>query len=92
VRFVFSRHARQRLFERGIDPEAARLVAETGEVVLRYPTDTPYPSRLVLGYDGGRPLHVLVADPPNEDVKIIVTVYEPNSDQWLSGWKQRRPR
>ena len=50
-----------------------------------YPTDTPYPSCLWLGFAGNRPLHLVYADNrplhlvyadnPGDGERIIITVY-----------------
>lgn len=90
MRVIFSRHARQRLFERGISAEAAALAAQNGQPIISYDDDKPYSSRLVLGYDGTRPLHVLVAENVEEDALIVVTAYEPSAEIWQSGWTQRK--
>jgi hypothetical protein len=42
---VFSGHAIQRMFQRGIRREDVLAVLSSGEVVAEYPDDTPYPSR-----------------------------------------------
>ena len=47
-----------------------------------YPNDTPYPSRLVLGWSGRRPIHVVVADNVDSGENIVITAYEPDSSEW----------
>ncbi len=88
---VFRAHALRRTAERGIDPDDVRYVIEHGEAIEVYPDDKPYPSRLVLGWPGGRPLHALIADNEAEGECIIVTVYEPDPAKWLPGFRRRRP-
>jgi len=44
-----------------------------------YPDDTPYPSRLLLGWRGDKPLHVVAAYNAQDDEQIVITVYEPDS-------------
>jgi hypothetical protein len=56
------------------------------------PDDTPYPSRLVLGWQGSRPIHVVAADNADADETIVITVYEPGTDQWEAGFQRRRSR
>ncbi len=63
---------------------------EQGQIIERYPNDTPYPSCLLLGFVGGRPLHVVVADNAGDDETIVVTVYEPDPALWRPGFRQRR--
>ena len=90
MRIVLSRHARQRLFERGVAVEAVTRIIEEGETILHYAEDKPYPSRLVLGYDGERPIHVLVADNAETNELIVVTAYEPSPEMWLPDWTHRK--
>ncbi|MBI4367069.1 MAG: DUF4258 domain-containing protein [Deltaproteobacteria bacterium] len=87
---VFRVHAIQRMFQRVISEAEVRQVVMRGETIEDYPDDTPYPSRLVLGWSGPRPLHVVVAENAGACEYIIVTVYEPDTSQWESGFKRRR--
>ena len=59
-------------------------------VIKEYPNDTPYPSRLILGYDGNRPIHVVSAYDHNDDIEYIITVYEPDTQLWTSDFTKRR--
>ena len=61
-RIIFRVHAVQRMFERLINADDVRSVLRDGEMIESYPDDTPYPSRLVLGWVDIRPLHVVVAE------------------------------
>jgi len=50
-------HAFERMFERAVPlGTVVRVVAE-GEGIASYPDDLPFPSVLILGFDGARPLH-----------------------------------
>ncbi len=89
-RLVFRVHAIQRMYERNISEEEVRQTITAGEVIEAYPDDTPYPSRLVLGWHGARPLHVVVADDAADQVNIVVTVYEPTKDEWDADFKRRK--
>ncbi|HEV8725662.1 MAG TPA: DUF4258 domain-containing protein [Candidatus Binatia bacterium] len=55
-----------------------------------YPDDTPYPSRLVLGWNDRRPIHVVVADNVDEQENIVITVYEPDPLEWEPDFKRRK--
>ena len=90
MKLTFRIHAIQRMFERQISPEDVRFVVESGETIQEYPDDTPYPSRLVLGWKLQRPIHVVVADNEADNEKIIVTVYEPDHTQWTDDFKRRK--
>jgi hypothetical protein len=89
-RIVFRVHALQRMFERHISDEEVRRVLDAGETIERYPDDRPYPSRLVAGWIGQRPLHVVVADHAEEHMLIVITVYEPDPVLWAPNFKRRR--
>jgi uncharacterized protein DUF4258 len=49
-RTVFSGHAIQRMFERGIRARDVEEIVAKGEVIMDYPEDTPFPSCLTLGF------------------------------------------
>jgi hypothetical protein len=80
------------MFVRSITAAEVRNVIEQGETIERYPQDTPYPSRLLLGLVGGRALHVVAADNADDDEAIVVTVYEPDPALWHPGFRRRRRR
>ncbi len=82
-------HALERMFERNVSPGDVHHVIQTGQVVEDYPTDTPFPSQLILGWAGARPLHVVVADDAPGGQTVLVTVYEPDSAQWDSEFRRR---
>jgi hypothetical protein len=89
-RLVFRVHAIQRMFQRRISVDDVRHVLSTGEVIEDYPNDTPYPSRLVLGWRGSRPIHVVAAENVESQETIVITVYEPDLTQWEPGFRRRR--
>lgn len=89
-RIVFRVHAIRRMFERGIGEDDVRAVLETGEMIEDYPDDIPYPSQLILGWVGARPIHVVVAVNAQDREMIVVTVYQPGSDLWEPGFRSRR--
>lgn len=78
------------MFERRIGRDEVRNVLEQGEVIEAYPEDRPFPSRLVLGWDESRPLHVVAARNEEENETVVITVYEPELDKWEPDFKRRR--
>jgi len=88
-RLVFRVHALKRMFERGITVEDVRSAVTSGEVIQNYPDDRPYPSRLMLGWIGPRPLHVVVAEDSEAGILMVVTAYEPDPVQWDAGFKRK---
>jgi len=89
-RFVYRVHAVRRMFERGITPNEVANAIESGEVIEEYPTDSPFPSRLILGLVSGRALYVVAADDDQSDLTYVVTVYEPDPDQWTADLRRRK--
>jgi hypothetical protein len=79
------------MFEREITEQDIRHVLDTGETIEKYPDDKPYPSRLILGWCGGRPVHVVAADNIVDAETIVVTVYEPTANAWKDGFRRRKP-
>ena len=88
VKLVFRLHVIQRMFQRKISNADVQNVVENGEVIRKYPDDKPYPSRLILGWRGKRPLHVVAAD--KDDETIIITVYEPDPAIWEADFKRKK--
>lgn len=86
----FSRHVLERMFERGISEIAVKEIVRDGEVIEEYPEDTPYPSRLLLGWVGGRPLHVVVGYDAPSGLCVVITAYVPDAAQWGKDFKMRR--
>ncbi|NBC33273.1 MAG: DUF4258 domain-containing protein [Alphaproteobacteria bacterium] len=78
------------MFERSIGKDDIIQVLEQGEVIREYREDQPYPSRLVLGYVGETPIHVVVASGTEPPRDVIVTVYLPDMDRWLPDYRTRR--
>ncbi|WP_349257027.1 DUF4258 domain-containing protein [Salinisphaera sp.] len=86
---IFSRHAIARMFERSLTPAHVRAVIRDGEVVADYASDRPHPSRLLLSYIEGRPVHVVVAKDEQAGTCIVVTAYEPDPALWDETFTRR---
>ena len=89
-RLIFRVHAIARMFERAITEKEVREALESGETIGHYSDDTPYPSRLVLGWRGGRPIHVVAADNLQEHEIIVITVYEPDPALWEPDFRRKK--
>lgn len=89
--FVYRVHALQRMFEREIERSVVESVIQSGTTIESYPEDTPYPSRLVLGWDRDRPIHVVVADNLLDEETIVITVYQPDPMRWDVSFSRRQP-
>ena len=92
LRLVFRVHAIQRMFQRNVSAEEVRQIVVTGETIETYPDDQPFPSRLMLGWNGPRPIHVVLAENTADKETIIITVYEPNGAEWEAGFRRRKRR
>ena len=58
-KLVFRVHAIQKMFERSIRRDDVQEVIDNGEIIREYPDDTPFASRLILGWIQKRPLTLL---------------------------------
>lgn len=86
---IFRVHAIERMFQQGISAAQVEQVLARGEQIRAYPEDKPYPSRLILGWIGDRPLHVVAADNTADGETIIITVYEPDPMRWDPSFRRR---
>ena len=91
MRVTYRVHAIQRMFERGISEADVHRVLSKGEEITSYPDDKPYPSRLLLGWRGSKPVHVVSAYNAKDDEQVVITVYEPSPVLWEPGFKRRKP-
>ncbi len=78
------------MFRRSISEEDVRDVLATEDIIKDYPDDTPYPSRLILGWRGERPLHVVAATNEQEQETIVMTVYEPDPGLWEPDFRRKK--
>jgi hypothetical protein len=85
-RYDISRHATARMLRRAIRTDEIEQAMAVAEIIEEYADDKYGPSLLLLGFThDGRPLHVQLAWPRTR----IVTVYEPDPQEW-SDWRLRR--
>lgn len=78
------------MLERAISVADVLIAVNSGTTIEDYPDDTPFPSRLTLGWVNERPVHVVWASPAGTDRAVIITVYEPNPDEWDNTFSRRR--
>jgi hypothetical protein len=89
ARVIFRVHALRRMFERNIGVDEIVEAIEAGETIESYPEDTPCPSRLILAWVGGQPLHVVVADSQAGGEVIVITTYRPEPGAWNADFRKR---
>lgn len=86
----FRIHAVQRMFERDISLRSVIRAVASGETIEDYSDEMPEPARLVLGYQGRRPFHVVVANNLETNGNTVITVYVPTQESWKKDFKTRR--
>jgi uncharacterized protein DUF4258 len=87
---LFRVHAVQRMFERKVSVRNVSQVLQSGETIEDYSTESPEPSRLILGFQGKRPLHVVISENTVANEITIITVYIPDSDKWTKDFTSRK--
>ncbi len=88
-KFVFSSHAVNAMISRNIAADDVIAVIEFGEVIADYPGDKPYPSKLLLNFIDGTPIHVVVAQNISSDECIVITCYLPDATLWDKDFKTK---
>ena len=79
----------KRAVERNISDSEIREAANDSELIEDYPEDKYSPSCLLFGSTKeNRPLHIQVSYAETDMVRII-TLYEPDPDEWIDFRKRR---
>jgi hypothetical protein len=78
------------MFERDVSVQQISQVLQSGETLEDYSAEMPEPSRLILGFDGKRPLHVVTSENQKTNEITVITVYIPHSAKWNKDFKSRR--
>ena len=86
----YTEHALNRMDQWAVEARTLPVLIAQGETIEEYPHDRPYPSRLVLGWENTGPVHVVLADIPDSDEAIVITVYRPEPERWDNGFRTRR--
>lgn len=91
TRYEYSLHAVDQSILRYITRQEILEAVENGEIIEDYPEDKFGQSCLIYGKtELGRPLHTQCSYPTRPKIKII-TVYEPDPNEWID-FKKRRLR
>lgn len=78
------------MFKCNISVVNVKFIVESGEVIITYYYDKPYPSYLILGYIDSRPIHVVTGVDEILGRCIIITAYQPDRNIWEAGFKLKR--
>jgi hypothetical protein len=89
-KLLFRVHAVQRMFERGISAKKVRRALESGETIEDYSSEMPEPSRLILGFQGKHPFHVVTSENLETNETTVITVYIPEADKWKKDFRSRK--
>jgi hypothetical protein len=90
VSILFRAHAVQRMFEREISPLKVRKALEAADVIEDYSSEMPEPSRLIMGWQGKRPFHIVTSENPAANEITVITVYLPDADKWKKDYRSRK--
>lgn len=90
TKIIYRVHAVQRMFERNVTVKKVREALETGEVIEDYSSEMPEPSRLLLGFQGKRPFHVVTSENSAANELTVITVYLPEPNKWKKDFRSRR--
>jgi hypothetical protein len=89
-RVNITQHAHKEAKEDELVLEQIFAATQNGEVIEDYPTDKPYPSCLIFGYnEEGEPVHTVWAYAADSQIAVLITVYRPDPNRWI-GWKVRK--
>ena len=87
---IFRVHAVQRMFERRVSIKKVLGAIKTGDVIEDYSSETPDSSRLMLGFQGKRPFHLVISENPETNETTVITVYVPDEGKWKKDFRSRR--
>ena len=88
---ALTKHAKNRLKERGISIDNIKHAIQSGEIIMQYEDDKPFPSCLVLGStEQHKTIHIVASI--DNDYLYIITAYYPNENEWEADFKTRRER
>ena len=90
-RYTISFTHTEKLRQRRIKAEDIERALKTGKIIEDYLEDQRGASCLILGFVGGRPLHVLCGCLDAEEL-LIITAYEPDPMEWEDDWATRKRR
>ena len=88
---AITKHVKNRLTERGITVGDIQNAIRTGEIIMQYEDDKPFPSCLLLGLSGQNK-HIHVVASLDDEYLYIITAYYPDETAWEIDLKTRKGR
>ena len=89
-KIIFRVHAVERMFERKVSARNLFQALSAGETIEDYSAEMPEPGRLILGFQGQRPFHVVTSENPDTSEITIITVYVPDPRKWTKDFRRRK--
>ena len=87
---LFRVHALQRMFERNISVKSVTEAIRSGTMIEDYTSEMSEPSQLILGFQGKRPIHVVISENLKANEETIITAYLPDPGKWNKDFTRRR--
>jgi hypothetical protein len=87
---IYRVHAIQRMFERGISAKKVQQAMEKGDAIEDYSAEMPEPGRLILGFQGKRPFHMVVSENTEANEITVITVYVPDPNKLKTDFRSRK--
>jgi hypothetical protein len=78
------------MFERNVSVRKVSQALQFGETIEDYSAEMPEPGRLILGFQGKRPFHVVTSENPDTNETTIITIYIPDPKKWSKDFRSRR--
>lgn len=78
------------MFERNISGKKVRQALEAGDVIEDYSAEMSASSRLILGFQGKRPFHVVASGNAGTNEITVITVYVPDPGKWKKDFRSRK--
>ena len=90
IKILYRIHAVQRMFEREISASRVRKALEADDMIEDYSIEMSEPSRLIIGFQGKHPFHVVTSENPEANEITVITVYLPDADKWKKDFRSRK--
>lgn len=89
-KYIVSYTHTEKIRLRKIEAEDIEIAISDGKIIEPYPSDPRGASCLILGFTNkGSPLHVVCGRLDDDEI-LIITAYEPDSNEWEGDWKTRK--
>ena len=91
-KIIWRHHSKIRMGQRQITGKEVKEAIFNGEIIENYENDKPFPSCLIFGLSDERPIHTVIGYNEIEKIVFIISVYEPDLNQFEGNFKRRRKK